>query len=103
MLLPLNFKSALSLQRSFGGKSSPARINSSHLVNPALLSGLLLCVITSAGREVKHSRCSGKSQSCFFCDKIRDAKSVGFWFYLAISDEVRTELVRDSSRSLRFL
>ena len=36
-------------------------------------------------------------------DKIKDAKSVGFWFYLAISDEVRTELVRDSSRSLRFL
>ena len=58
------------------------------------LSGLFLCVITSAEREVKHSRRSWKSQSCFFWDKIRHAKSVGFWFYLAISDVV-CEISRD--------
>ena len=37
-----------------------------------------------------------------FFDKIGLAKSVGFRFYSAI-DEVRAELVRDISRSLRFL
>ena len=40
--------------------------------------------ITSAERELKDSRRSGMSQSCFFGDKIGHAKSVGFWFYSAI-------------------
>ena len=37
-----------------------------------------------AKREVKHSRRSRKSQSCFFGDKIGHAKSVGFRSYSAI-------------------
>ena len=40
--------------------------------------------ITSAERELKDSRRSGMSQSCFFWDKIGHAKSVGIWFYSAI-------------------
>ena len=41
--------------------------------------------ITSAERELKDSRRSGMSQSCFFFwDKIGHAKCVGFWFYSAI-------------------
>ena len=34
-------------------------------------------IITYVEREVKDSRSSGMSQSCFFCDKIGHAKSVG--------------------------
>ena len=42
-------------------------------------------VITLAEREVKDSRCSGKSQSCFFGTRLYGhAKSVGFWFYSAV-------------------
>ena len=37
-----------------------------------------------------------------FFDKIGQAKSVGIRFY-RLFDEVRAELVRDISRSLRFL
>ena len=40
--------------------------------------------ITSEERELKDSRRSRMSQSCFFGDKIGHAKSVGFWFYSAI-------------------
>ena len=44
----------------------------------------LVKFITSAEREVKDSRRSGMSQSCFFWDKIGHAKFLGFWFYSAI-------------------
>ena len=40
--------------------------------------------ITSAEREVKHSRRLGMSQSSFVGDEIGHAKSVGFRFYSAI-------------------
>ena len=40
--------------------------------------------ITLAEREVKDSRLSGMSQSCFFWDKIGHTKSVGFRFYSAV-------------------
>ena len=49
----------------------------------------LQSIITSAGREVKYSRRSGMSQSCFFWDKIGHAMSVGFLLF----DEMRAELV----------
>ena len=48
--------------------------------------------ITSVEREVKDSRRSGITQSCFICDKIEHSKSVGFRF-IRLFDEVRTELV----------
>ena len=41
-------------------------------------------LFTSAEREVKDSRRSGTSHSCFFWDKIGSAKSVGFRFFSAI-------------------
>ena len=50
-------------------------------------------LITSAEREVKHSRRSGMSQSCFFGDKIGHARSIGF---IRLFDEVRAELVEIS-------
>ena len=59
-------------------------------------------LFTSRSGEVKDSRRSGMSQSWYFGDKIGHAKSVGFRFYSAI-DEGRAELVRDISRSFRFL
>ena len=52
--------------------------------------------ITSAEREVKHSRRSGMYQSWNFWDKIGRAKSIGFPFYSAI---LRSES-RISSRYL---
>ena len=56
--------------------------------------------ITSARREVKDSRRSGMSQSCFFWDEIGQAKSVDIRSESAKVDEVRTELLRDITRSL---
>ena len=41
-------------------------------------------LISSAEHEVKDSRRSGMSQSCFFGDKIGHAKSIGFRFYSAV-------------------
>ena len=41
---------------------------------------VIIWFITSAEREVKGSRRSGMSQSCFFVDKTGHAKSVGFRF-----------------------
>ena len=57
---------------------------------------------TSSEREVKDSRRSAMYQSWYFWDKIGHAKSVGFGF-IRLFDEVRAELVRNISRSLRFL
>ena len=51
---------------------------------------------------VKDSRGSGMYESRPFWDKIGHAKFVGFRFFW-LFDEVRAELVRDISRSLRFL
>ena len=66
------------------------------------LTKIMSCFITSAERKVKDSRGSGMYQSRPFWDKIGHAKFVGFRF-IWLFDEVRAELVRDISRSLRFL
>ena len=66
------------------------------------LTKIMSCFITSAERKVKDSRGSGMYESRPFWDKIGHAKFVGFRFFW-LFDEVRAELVRDISRSLRFL
>ena len=66
------------------------------------LTKIMSCFITSAERKVKDSRDSGMYESRPFWDKIGHAKFVGFRFFW-LFDEVRAELVRDISRSLRFL
>ena len=66
------------------------------------LTKIMSCFITSAERKVKDSRSSGMYESRPFWDKIGHSKFVGFRFFW-LFDEVRAELVRDISRSLRFL
>ena len=66
------------------------------------LTKIMSCFITSAERKVKDSRGSGMYESRPFWDKIGHATFVGFRFFW-LFDEVRAELVRDISRSLRFL
>ena len=66
------------------------------------LTKIMSCFITSAERKVKDSRGSGMYESRPFWDKIGHAKFVGFRFFW-LFDEVRAELVRDISRSLRLL
>ena len=59
-------------------------------------------LITSAGREVKDSRRSGMSQGCFFGTRL--GKQSPWIFGLnRLFDEVRTELLRDMTRSLGVL
>ena len=58
--------------------------------------------ITSAEREVKDSRRSGMYQSYHFLTRLGMQSLYVFGFF-RLFDEVRAELVRDISRSLRFL
>ena len=62
----------------------------------------MVTVFTSAQREVKNSRRTGMSQSCFFGDEIGHTKSLRFGC-IRLFDEVISELVRDISRSVPFL
>ena len=59
-------------------------------------------VITSVGREVKDSRLSGMYQSWLFLTRL-GTQSLQVFGFIRLFDEVRAELVRDISRSLRFL
>ena len=59
-------------------------------------------IITSAEREVKVSRRSGMYQSCIFLTSL-GKQSLLVFGSIRLFDEVRAELVRDISRSLRFL
>ena len=59
-------------------------------------------IITAAEREVKDSRCSGMYQSCHFLTRL-GKHSLQVFGSIRLFDEVRAELVRDISRSLRFL
>ena len=59
-------------------------------------------IITSAEREVKDSRRSGMYQSCNFLTRL-GKQSLQVFGSIRLFDEVRAELVRDISRSLRFL
>ena len=58
--------------------------------------------ITSAEREVKVSRCSEMYQSYNFLTRL-GKQSLYVFGSIRLFDEVRAELVRDISRSLRFL
>ena len=58
--------------------------------------------ITSAEREVKDSQRSGMHQSCHFLTRL-SKQSLYVFGSIRLFDEVRAELVRDISRSLRFL
>ena len=58
--------------------------------------------ITSAEREVKDSRRSGMYQSCNFLTRL-GKQSLLVFGSIRLFDEVRAQLVRDISRSLRFL
>ena len=58
--------------------------------------------ITSAEREVKDSRRSGMYQSCNFLTRL-GKQSLQVFGSILLFDEVRAELVRDISRSFRFL
>ena len=57
---------------------------------------------TSAEREVKNSRRSGMYQSSLFLTRL-STQSLQVFGFIRLFDEVRAELVRDISRSLRFL
>ena len=59
-------------------------------------------LITSAEREVKDSRHLGMYQSYNFLTRLGMQSLLVFGF-IRLFDEVRAELVRDISRSLRFL
>ena len=59
-------------------------------------------LFTSAEREVKDSRRSGMYQSCNFLTRL-GKQSLQVFGSIRLFDEVRAELVRDISRSLRFL
>ena len=68
-----------------------------------LMSSCVIClVITSAEREVKDSRCSGMYKSCNFLTRL-GKQSLWVFGSIWLFDEVIAELVRDISRSLRFL
>ena len=62
----------------------------------------LSLLITSAEREVKDSRRSGMYQSCNFLTRL-GKQSLYVFGSIRLFDEVRAELVRDVSRSLRCL
>ena len=65
---------------------------------------VILSIITSAGREVKDSRRSGMSQSCFLGTTL-GTQSQQIFGFSQLFDEVRAELVPhiSISRSLRVL
>ena len=58
--------------------------------------------ITLAEREAKDSRRSGMYQSCHFLARL-GTQSLKVFGFIRLFDEVRAELVRGISRSLRFL
>ena len=61
-----------------------------------------LVIFTSAEREVKDSRRSAMYQSCLSLTRL-GLQSLYVFGFIRLFDEVRAELVRDISRSLRFL
>ena len=62
----------------------------------------IVLIITSAEREVKDSRRSAMYQSCLSLTRL-GLQSLYVFGFIRLFDEVRAELVRDISRSLRFL
>ena len=62
----------------------------------------IVLIITSAEREVKDSRRSAMYQSCLSLTRL-GAQSLYVFGFIRLFDEVRAELVRYISRSLRFL
>ena len=63
---------------------------------------LLRLVFTSAEREVKVLRRSGMYQSYNFLTRL-GMQSLWVFGFIRLFDEVRAELIRDISKSLRFL